>query len=179
MELCKMRNVSRRRRRFNLYDRPYLVWTLKDGTQVLADRGYNGIAERRGLRSIGHIIDRWRWVEDIAEERWLKTPRFTTGDLAPAKRWSNDALRRFLDGRDMDLQPYPIKRRLPTGEVDYIDRDGVVRVSGVHMGRSAPRDWPPAWPAGLRLRSEPELPVLPARIIPFSPFPTPPNVTLL
>jgi hypothetical protein len=93
----KMRTLQRRRRRFNLLDRPYVLWTLRDGSQVLANRHYDVIADRASPRSIGHIIDRWRWVEDIAEERWLKTPRFTTDDLARAKRWSNDVLWRFLD----------------------------------------------------------------------------------
>jgi hypothetical protein len=175
----KMRTLQRRRRRFNIYDRPYVLWTLRDSSQVLADRRYNPIAERRGLRSIGHVLDRWRWVEDIAEERWLLTPRFTTDDVAACRRWSNDTLWRFLDGRDMDLQAYPIVRHLPNGEELHIDRDGVRRLRTPSSRRPAPPDWPPAWPAGLRLRSEPELPVLPARIIPFSPFPTPPNVTLL
>jgi hypothetical protein len=176
----KMRTLQRRRRRFNLLDRPYVLWTLRDGSQVLANRHYDVIADRAGPRSIGHVIDRWRWVEDIAEERWLKTPRFTMDNLREAKRWSNDTLWRFLDGCDLDLQPYPIKRQSPTGEVDYIDRDGAVRRRPAadcgHL-RSEPRDWPPPWPAGLRLRNGPELPVLQARIIPLGPFPTPPDAT--
>jgi hypothetical protein len=175
-----MRNLFRTprpRKRFSRLDRPYVLWTLRDGSQILANRQYDVIAERAGFRSIRHIIDRWRWVEGIVEERWIQTPGFPT--VAACRRWCDEILWRFLDGCDMELQPYPIVRHLPTGEVDYIDRDGVVRASGVDMGRSEPREWPPAWPAGLRLRSEPELPVLPAWIIRFSPFPTPPDATLL
>jgi hypothetical protein len=160
-----MRNLFRTprpRKRFSRLDRPYVLWTLRDGSQILANRHYDVIAERAGFRSIGHIIDRWRWVEGIVEERWIQTPEFPT--LAACRRWCDEILWRFLDGEDMGpvLQAHPIKRHTGAGE----KRD-----------RSAPEDWPPAWPAGLRLRSEPEVPVPPARIIPLGPFPTPPDAT--
>jgi hypothetical protein len=179
----KMGTLLRRRRRFNIFDRPYVLWTLRNGSQVLADRGYNPIAERsRSVSTIGHVIDRWQWVEDIAEERWLLTPRFTVDNRRELKQWSNDILWRFLDGWDMRLvlQAYPIKLHNPDGTVSlFKSRDEIKHLGVSKRDRSAPPDWPPPWPAGLRLRSGPELPVLQARIIPLGTLPTPPDATLL
>jgi hypothetical protein len=76
---------------------------------------------------------------------------------------------------DLDLQAYPIKWHLPTGEVDYIDRDGVVRRRASNIRRSGPPDWPPPWP-DLRVHVEPaDVLLVPARAS-RSPFPTDPTV---
>jgi hypothetical protein len=155
---------ERRRRKFSLLDRPYALWTLRDGSQVLANRCYNVIAERASPRSIGYIIEEWRWVEDIIEERWLLTPRFPRwGITVDCKRWSKDILERFLDGRALDLQPLPIKRHFLT-EIEHIDRDRVRHWIAPKQFRPEPRDardWPPPWPDRQVLHAGAAVPLAP------------------
>jgi hypothetical protein len=158
---------ERRRRKFSYLDRPYVVFTLLTGGEVLLNRTYDVIAERASPHSIGHIIEEWRWVEGIAVERWLKTPRFPRwGSTVDCKRWSKDILQRFLDGRALDLQPLPIKRHLLlTGEIEQIDRDGVQHWLIPKPFRSEPNDlryWPPPWRDRLVLHVDPaDVPLAP------------------
>lgn len=147
-----MRTLHRSRRRFNICDRPYCLWTLRDGSQVLADRHYNPIAERSFAGGIGHVLDGWRWVEGIATEQWVETPLFRLRDTATCRRWSDEILWRFLDGLDMRrvLMLHPVKVWNLNGSATIITGDKIHWVRADKIRREPPEGWPSRWPEGLR-----------------------------
>jgi hypothetical protein len=162
-----MRTLQRRRRRFNIYDRPYVIFNLRSGVQVLLDRHYDPIAERNAI-GIGHVVERWRWYDDIESERWLEGPQsgiiygFKAIDRAACRRWSNEVLRRFLDGLDMALLRFPVKIHDVAGTT-YVTANEVKHRAGDfnRQGRDQPKDWPGPWPEGRRQVDPADVPLAP------------------
>jgi len=96
--------------------RPYVLFILHDGREVLLDRRYRPIAER-GLTGPAHIVGKQRY-ENIAVERFLSDPPSLShgGPPSPAaKRWLAEVLDAFFDGRCIRefLAPKPVNIHRP------------------------------------------------------------------
>jgi hypothetical protein len=134
----RFRYQHRRRRAFHKFvrqDRPYALWTLLDGTQILTNRKDQPLMRRQPGQPAEPAEQ--RWYTDIQTEQWIENPPGWEGDDDfRCYRWAKDILACFSTGGDIRkyLALHPVK--IHVGE-SFILIDGKGQ-SRRHSGMRAP-----------------------------------------